>query len=221
MARTAVTDDPLAACSDQQSEQLEQFWVLVRELGSKHNLVGKDDIASRERFFDRHIRHSLSLSRRSFPDGSTVVDWGTGGGIPAIPLAIVFPDVSFVAIDAAEKKILAVRTMSRRIGLDNLTAWHGRAEEWAGKTDYSVSRATASLEVLWSWHTRARRQPRCTFGPGDWSEELICLKGGDLRDEIVALRESDGSVGVSLISLDPLSASFTGKVIVGVGASTG
>src|SRR5690606_41790758 len=109
---------------------------------------------SEERLFERHILHSLSLTFRKFPAGSTVVDWGTGGGLPAVPLAIVFSDVRIHAVDSVRKKVQAVRTMARRLGLENLDTWHGRAEAYPGDADFSVSRATASLSVLWSWHAR-------------------------------------------------------------------
>ena len=107
------------------------------------------------------------------------MDWGTGGGLPVVPLAICFPEVSFTGVDAVGKKMQAVRAMARRLGLDNLELWHGRAEAWDGKAHYSISRATAPLTMLWGWHQRI-----CTplvSSDSDWKPGLVCLKGGDLK----------------------------------------
>ena len=114
---------------------------------------------------------------------------GSGGGLPAIPLAAAFPAVTVHAVDAVEKKIQAVRTMGRRLGLDNLHPWHGRAEAWPGGAVFSVSRATAPLVDLWTWHVRIRRAAD-RAGEGHWRPGLVCLKGGDLGDEIAALRDA-------------------------------
>lgn len=158
---------------------------------------------------DEHIAHCLALASRVFPDGKTVVDWGTGGGLPAVPLAIAFPAVSFLAVDSTAKKTAAVKAMVREIGLDNVDVWNGRAEDWGGEASFFVSRATAPLRKLWQWSRRAMHDDdfATADGPANaarggvgqsafaqhgeppaarqpWQPGLICLKGGDLGREI-------------------------------------
>ena len=151
--------------------------------------------------------------------GSEVlVDWGTGGGLPAIPLAIAFPDVTIHAVDAVGKKIQAVHTMALRLGLSNLHPWHGRAEAWPGAAIYSVARATAPLRDLWRWHIRARDPHEPTTQEHDWRPGLICLKGGALCTEINMLQQRYPSVHVETTPLEPMlgTSYFSEKYIVEV-----
>ncbi len=175
-----------AGLSPGQLEQLASYEREVLRFNRAHNLVSP---AAAENFRAHHLTHALSLRWRSFPSGSTVVDWGSGGGLPAIPLAIAFPAVTIHAVDSVRKKMQAVRAMARRLGLENVEAWHGRAEDWPGETHYSVSRATAPLADLWQWHSRAA--VGLSVAEGDvWPPGLVCLKGGDLREEVQALKEA-------------------------------
>jgi 16S rRNA (guanine527-N7)-methyltransferase len=183
---------------------LSQYAELLAGFTRKHNLISPNTVPEIKQ---RHIEHCLMLAAKSFPAGSRVVDWGTGGGLPAIPLAIRFPDVQFTAIDAVEKKILAVRAMVRKLGLVNLDTWHGRAEEWTGWAHFSVSRATAPLETLWSWHHRVAESMQAS-PPESWRPGLICLKGGRLDEEIATLKASFPSVEVTLT---PLAAHYASK----------
>ena len=116
-----------------------------------------------------------------------MVDWGAGGGLPAVPLAIAFPEATFYAVDAVGKKIQVVRTVARRLGLERLYAWHGRAEQWPGRAHFSVSRATAPLVDLWRWHARIAK-PHPERDERSWPSGLICLKGGDLQEEMTTLK---------------------------------
>ena len=168
--------------------------VLLRTFNARINLISRED---EENLFTHHILHSLSLARFPFPDDARVADWGTGGGLPAIPLAIQFPRVTFYAIDAVDKKVRAVRSMARRLGLPNVQAVHVRAEQWAGEVDYSVSRATAPLATLWEWHRAAAASGRSTRS----LPALRCLKGGDLRVEIEELKDADPEVVVESVAL--------------------
>ena len=177
--------------------RLETYASLLTAFTQKHNLISPNSVQYIE---ERHIGHCLALAQLGFPAGCTVVDWGTGGGLPAIPLAITFPEVQFVAVDAVGKKVLAVRAMARTLGLANLTAWHGRAEDWAGTLHYSVSRATAPLQALWSWHSRCVAP--CGYDEKkDWKPGLICLKGGDLSDEIATLQTAHPSLSIKKLPL--------------------
>ena len=179
------------------------------------NLISRDSARDVD---VRHLRHSLTLARRSFPAGSTIVDWGTGGGLPGIPLAICFPDVTVHLVDAVGKKIRAVRAMARRLGLENVRPWHGRAEAWPGETTYSVSRATAPLVDLWTWHRRAARPWTGDLPTDAWAPGLLALKGGDLTEERDALDARYPGLRVEIIPLDDGAADdgFADKKIVEV-----
>lgn len=166
----------------EQEQQFRQLDALYRDWNEKINLISRKDIDS---LYEKHILHSLALAVLcNFKPGARVVDIGTGGGFPGIPLAIFFPDVEFLLVDSIGKKIKVVNAVSEAIGLKNVTAVHGRVEELKGKKfDFAVSRAVAPLGELWQWVSKF-------LVPGQMSEELanglICLKGGDLEAEIEA-----------------------------------
>lgn len=197
--------DPYERLSQVQHEKLWHFEELLQAFNRRVNLISRD---TEQYIHERHILHSLSIAYRSFPPGSVVVDWGSGGGLPVVPLAICFPNVTFHAIEATGKKVHALTTFARRLSLDNLTAWHTRAETWERKADFSISRATASLPALWQWHQRSAKflasASASTPAGRVWKPGLICLKGGDLDDEIAALHALALEVEIKRISLHPL-----------------
>jgi 16S rRNA (guanine527-N7)-methyltransferase len=197
-----------------QRRQLEDLSSLAQSLNSKINLYSA---ASAQSFWRLHIEHSLTLASKSFPQQAQVVDWGTGGGMPGLPLAILFPETQFVLVDAVRKKVQAVESMARRLGLRNVEAWHGRAEAWEGKATHSVSRATAPLITLWGWHERVAIE-QTTKPPLAWRPGLICLKGGDLHQEIADLVAVHEGVEVIRTPLANTGAGhdFEEKVIVEV-----
>ena len=204
--------NPLQQLQPGQLVQLAAFEEEILRLNRRHNLISR---ASEEEIGVRHLRHCLALTRKRFPEHATVVDWGTGGGLPAIPLAIAFPQIQVWAVDAAQKKVLAVQAMKRRIGLPNLQVWLGRAEEWPGTAEYSVSRATAPLATLWRWHEKSCAAARA--GRSDeWCPGLLCLKGGALDEEIAELHAKRPTVTVEIVPLESLFAEsyFARKVIV-------
>jgi len=216
--------DPVATLSETQRKQVDAYESLLERFNRRVNLVSPDTTSD---IRGLHVRHSLALLVRGFPEGAKIVDWGTGGGLPAVPLAIACPHATVYAVDSVGKKVRAVRTFARRIGLDNLFAWNGRAEKWTGTAHYSVSRATAPLADLWAWHQRVAEplRPAEPTGAGSsetWLPGLICLKGGDLSDEIRALHEaSPVDVTVDRRDLLPLlgDAAFRHKQIVTVTAT--
>ncbi len=193
--------DPYHDLSSNQRAQLETYEDLLRRYNETLNLISPDTI---DAITERHIVHTLALRVRDFPAGVRIVDWGSGGGLPAIPLAIAYPDTEVIAVDSVGKKMRAVRSMARRLGLDTLFAWDGRAEDWPDTAHYSVSRATAPLAKLWQWHTRAAAELPADPGPTDWAPGLITLKGGDLSEEIAALRAQDDGVRIRQIPLHAL-----------------
>ena len=166
--------------TEEQIGQFRQLEALYKEWNEKINVISRKDIDS---LYEKHVLHSLAIAAVcSFDDGTEVVDIGTGGGFPGIPLAIFYPKVKFLLADSIGKKIKVVQEVASAIGLKNVTTVHGRVEEIKGRTfDYGVSRAVAPLGDLWKWISPLIRQ-------GQKSDELpnglICLKGGDLSKEI-------------------------------------
>ena len=171
---------------------LDAYASALGDWNKKVNLVARGSVTE-VRW--RHVPHCLAIAARRFPDDSVVVDWGTGGGLPAIPLAIAFPNIQVVAVDSTAKKTAALKSMVRNLGLENVIVWNGRAEAWEGKASYFVSRAAAPLRKLWQWSKRAGSEAwssaEADVGPAPdgehrpmWEPGLICLKGGDLAKEI-------------------------------------
>ena len=206
--------NPLDDLSPTQREQLDAFAEELARVNRRINLVASGTIRHIE---ERHLIHSLALAHRGFPDGATVVDFGTGGGLPAVPLAIRFPKVRFVAIDAVRKKTEATRLFARRLGLSNLEVWLGRAEQWDGSAHYAISRATAPLADLWSWFERVV-EPLATVPENCRPQSLLALKGGDLAKEIAALVDAQPNLAIQRIDLYELLGRpyFANKEIVAV-----
>jgi 16S rRNA (guanine527-N7)-methyltransferase len=210
------TWDPFEQITDGQRQQLNAFEEMLCRFNDRVNLISPD---SERHFQTQHLLHCLTLTLHDFPDGSTIVDWGTGGGLPAIPLAICFPEVTVVGVDSVGKKCRAVRTMARRLGLDNCYAWAGRAEDWDGEAHYSVSRATAPLATLWEWHQRVAIPLDQPPADDEWPQGLLTLKGGDLREEIEALQAATPEAELGRQSLQLLlgrNGFFGEKEIVAV-----
>jgi 16S rRNA (guanine527-N7)-methyltransferase len=207
---------PFERLTAKQRQQLNAFEEMLCRFNERVNLISPD---SERHFQMQHLLHCLTLTVRDFPAGSTVVDWGTGGGLPAVPLAICYPEVTVVGVDSVGKKGRAVRTMARRLDLDNCYAWTGRAAEWAGTAHYSVSRATAPLAELWQWHRRVAVDLPEPAGEEAWPPGLLALKGGDLSDEVAALRDAAPDVAVERRPLESLlgrNGFFGEKEIVSV-----
>lgn len=165
--------------SPAQLQQLTALAPLYREYNAKINVISRKDIDS---LYEKHVLHSLAIAAAfSFTADMEVIDIGTGGGFPGIPLAIFFPDTRFHLVDSIGKKIKVVEAIKDAIGLTNVTTRHGRAEEIKDrKFDAAVSRAVAPLADLWTWSRPLLRKS---------SQGLICLKGGDLAAEISASRQ--------------------------------
>ena len=166
--------------SDFTPRQLEQFRLLeplYREWNEKINVVSRKDIDS---LYEKHVLHSLAIAAvAELPDGYQVVDLGTGGGFPGIPLAIFFPEVKFHLVDSIGKKLKVVEAVAEGLGLQNVTIQHTRVEDIKNrKFDLVVSRAVAPLKDLWRWSKPLVK--KAAGGPTG----LICLKGGDLAAEI-------------------------------------
>jgi 16S rRNA (guanine527-N7)-methyltransferase len=170
----------------QQLQQLEGLGELYKEWNEKINVISRKNIES---LYEQHVLHSLSIAAvLDFPKGYQVVDLGTGGGFPGIPLAIFFPEVQFHLVDSINKKLKVVEAVAEGIGLKNVTTQHTRVEEIKGrKFDCVVSRAVAPLRDLWQWgKPLMKKNKEAITGENDAikASGLVCLKGGDLAQEI-------------------------------------
>lgn len=178
--------------SDFTPEQLQQFAALdalYNDWNSKINVISRKDI---EGLYEKHVLHSLSIAAVfEFPAGSSVIDIGTGGGFPGIPLAIYFPEVKFHLVDSIGKKLKVVENVAAELNLTNVSVQHTRAEDIKNhKFDFAVSRAVAPLGELWKWAKPLLKKSIITAeAPAEEDRQplqpgLICLKGGDLTQEI-------------------------------------
>ncbi len=173
--------------SEQQLTQFRALEDLYKDWNSKINIISRKDIDS---LYQKHVLHSLSIAAVfSFPAEATIIDIGTGGGFPGIPLAIFFPEVQFHLVDSIAKKLKVVEAVAHAIGLKNVTIQHTRAEDIRNrKFDFAVTRAVAPLKELWQWSKPLLKNSKFNTQGSENGEELqsglICLKGGDLAQEI-------------------------------------
>ena len=192
--------------SPAQLQQLTALEAVYKEWNDNINVISRKDI---DGLYEKHVLHSLAIAAAfEFTPGMEVIDIGTGGGFPGIPLAIFFPGTKFHLVDSIGKKLKVVEAVREAAGLSNITTQHGRAEEIKNrKFDVAVSRAVAPLKELWTWSRPLLRKPRkptspqVTAGPQPEAlgaptshsdpppglpqpSGLLCLKGGDLAAEI-------------------------------------
>lgn len=164
--------------SAEQRTRFEQLGPLYREWNERVNLISRKDI---EHLFERHVLHSLGIAMvHAFKPGERVIDVGTGGGFPLVPLAILFPESTFHGIDGIGKKIIAVQGVIEGLGLTNCTAEQMRSNDHNGRYDIIISRAVTTLPEF----IRATKHlvPK---GEG----RMLYLKGGDIMDEIAPVRD--------------------------------
>ena len=181
-----------------QREKLRAYANLLQSYNKRLNLLSRRTTAEG---FIEHIQECLAFVEQPFTAGSSLADWGTGAGLPAIPMAVMLPDVKVYAVDAAQKKIHAVKAFKRELDLLNLYPWHGRAEEFPFEIQCSVSRATAPLRTLWQWHTCVATSEGV----------LYCLKGGDLRAE-----QRELATGFPAIRIKQIPVSGSSRFLVQV-----
>ena len=180
-----------------QLEQLQQLPALYQEWNSKINVISRKDI---DQVLVRHVLHSLTIFKfLPFSPGSVVLDIGTGGGFPGIPLAIAQPDVKFLLVDSIGKKIKVVQEIAGALQLKNVDTLHERAEKVPGKFDFVVSRAVAELSTLLQWCN----QKYATENRNALPNGLICLKGGDLKEEFSKVKKPIQQFELSQMLDDP------------------
>ena len=166
-----------------QWEQFAALRGLYAEWNAKINVISRKDFDS---LYLKHVLHSLAIAGVCrFAEGARVCDVGTGGGFPAVPLAIMFPQAKFTAVDSIGKKIAVVKEVAAGLGLDNLEAVNGRAEQLPGRFDYVVSRAVTEMSVFldWVWNKIT------PGGRNALANGILYLKGGELDTELEATRK--------------------------------
>ena len=167
----------------EQQEQFTALYSLYKEANEKVNVISRKDI---DELYERHVLHSLSIAKfMEFMPNTKVLDLGTGGGFPGIPLAIMFPEVSFTLCDSISKKIVVAEGVSESLGLTNTDFVIGRVENLKEQFEFVVSRAVAPMEQLYRWtQSYLDEVDRNTKING-----YLLLKGGDLTEETKALKK--------------------------------
>jgi 16S rRNA (guanine(527)-N(7))-methyltransferase GidB len=164
--------------NEKQNQQFEMLDALYRDWNTKINVISRKDI---DNLYEHHVLHSLAIAKAiRFKDGSRILDFGTGGGFPGIPLAIMFPKCKFRLIDGTGKKIMVANEVAKALGLQNVEALHKRGEEEKGEYDFIVSRAVMQLPLL----TKIIQKNISKKQDNALPNGLLCLKGGDLKEEL-------------------------------------
>lgn len=171
--------------TDIQKDQFIKLEDLYKDWNSKINVVSRKDI---DELYLRHVLHSLGIAKvYSFTEGATVLDVGTGGGFPGIPLAILFPDCSFTLIDAIGKKIRVVEEVVTGLGLTNVVYIHGRVEDLNQQFDFVVSRAVAAMPTFVRW-IQGRIKKKSSYAK---KNGILYLKGGELSEELKQYKNAE------------------------------
>ena len=181
--------------SDEQRQQFEQLDALYRDWNAKINVISRKDI---DNLYEHHVLHSLAIAKAiNFRPGTKILDFGTGGGFPGIPLAIMFPDCQFKLIDGTGKKVRVAQEVATAIGLKNCQPEHLRGEDEKGRYDFVVSRAVMPLpDLVKIVRKNIEKRQQNAMGNG-----IICLKGGELQAETQPFK--------NIVEVNPISNWFT------------
>ncbi|MFA7115737.1 MAG: 16S rRNA (guanine(527)-N(7))-methyltransferase RsmG [Bacteroidales bacterium] len=176
-----------------QKGQIDALLPLYQDWNSKINVISRKDI---DQLYLHHVLHSLAIAKAiTWSSGSKILDVGTGGGFPGIPLAILYPDCDFMLCDSVKKKLKVAQEIANSIGLTNIKTCWGRAEDANIKYDYIVSRAVSDLRNFLPWVA------------GDWRKFLIYLKGGNIEEEIcTAIKQN--KININKVKIKDISDFF-------------
>jgi 16S rRNA (guanine527-N7)-methyltransferase len=164
--------------SDKQIEQFSKLEKIYKEWNVQINVVSRKDI---DELYLRHVLHSLGIAKvQKFEVGTSVMDVGTGGGFPGIPLAIMFPETKFLLVDSIGKKLKVVKAVAEELGLENVTVLHDRVENVKEKFDFIVSRAVTNMTVFVGWVRKKIKKESIH----NRRNGILYLKGGDLSEEL-------------------------------------
>lgn len=168
--------------TSKQQDQFEAIYDLYAEWNEKINVISRKDV---ENLYVNHVLHSLGIAKvQGFNPGARILDVGTGGGFPGIPLAILFPQTEFHLVDSIGKKIIVVTEVAKGLGLTNVNAEQARAETLKGEYDFVVSRAVTRMKEFYQWiHRRTKSKSEHELDNG-----ILYLKGGDLEEELNELK---------------------------------
>jgi len=168
--------------SQEQQRQFNELKPLYVYWNEQINVISRKDM---DNFYTHHVLHSLAIAKvMSFKDGAEVLDVGTGGGFPGIPLAILFPEVKFHLVDSIGKKILVVKEVAQTLGLKNVTSQHERAEKINHQYDFIVSRAVTAMPEFLRW-TKGKLKKESIH---ELPNGILYLKGGDLTEELKGIK---------------------------------
>lgn len=164
--------------TEEQNRQFLLLQSLYEEWNNKINVISRKDI---DQLYERHVLHSLAIAKIiRFKNKTSILDVGTGGGFPGIPLAILFPECSFHLVDSIEKKINVVQEISLALNLKNITSEQIRAEKIKNQYDFIVSRAVTAFPAFYNWvRTKVKQESKNKLKNG-----ILYLKGGDLNEEL-------------------------------------
>lgn len=177
--------------SEKQEKQFAALGALYEDWNAKINVISRKDI---ENLYEHHVLHSLAIGRfLPFKPGTTLLDVGTGGGFPGIPLAILFPEVHLHLIDRIGKKVTVAREIASAIGLQNVSFAHCSVEEVKDRYDFVISRAVMPLDELY----RLSRKNISSIQQNALPNGIICLKGGELQEELKPFRSIVTSINLS------------------------
>ncbi|MFM7485411.1 MAG: 16S rRNA (guanine(527)-N(7))-methyltransferase RsmG [Cytophagales bacterium] len=183
MADASIIQKYFPAITDQQQKQFAMLGDLYRERNEKINVISRKDV---DNLYVNHVLHSLGIAKViEFSAGASILDVGTGGGFPGIPLAIMFPETKFHLVDSIGKKITVVKAVAEGVGITNITAEQIRAEQLKTRYDFVVSRAVTRMKEFYGWINKNIRPD--SLHPLD--NGILYLKGGDLDEEMNELKK--------------------------------